>query len=82
MAGPDITEEDAIEVANFFNPPVRGHKPGAFTTALITAITKADSVNRAKLELSYPGLVAAVTLCSRKGLRALTPYLPPEGDHE
>ena len=39
-----------------------GYQPGAFTTKLMSAIAAADTVNRARLYLGFPGYVAAHSL--------------------
>lgn len=37
-----------------------GYKPGGFVEALLSAFTKADPINRARLGEAFPGLGAAL----------------------
>lgn len=48
---------DARHVLWFFGDVVLGEEPGSFTTALLTAISRADVGNRARLAEAFPRLV-------------------------
>lgn len=56
---PEITAEEARNVLWYFGHP-QGWEPGAFTSALLSAIAKADLGNRALVGLGFPGLVSGM----------------------
>jgi len=58
--GPTVTTEEARHVLHFFGV-AGGIEPGSFTAALLSAISKADSSNRAKLSQAFPGYVRAMS---------------------
>lgn len=61
-----ITEEDIRHTLHHYGDRVNGWEPGKFTATLIHAITRADTINRSRLESAYPGLVRAVNLIQRE----------------
>lgn len=56
-----MTADDARHALWVVGDP-RGWEPGGFTASLLEALGKADRMNRARLWVSFPGLVQAVTL--------------------
>lgn len=56
------TPEEARNVLWFFGDRELGWEPGGFTEGLISAACRADSGNRARLALGFPGLIAGVVI--------------------
>ena len=56
-----ITQEEAAHVLHYYDSS-KGWQGGSFTTALITAFTKADTDNTYRLALGFPGYFEAMNL--------------------
>ena len=67
-----ITQEEAAHVLHYYDSS-KGWQGGSFTTALITAFTKADPENTMHLAWGFPGYCEAMRLAryGRDGLDIL-----------